>query len=62
MFCKNYQAALAQARANANFSGVPWVVISDTCGNYRVERKGTQSEDIILREFQPRAQPNPESA
>ena len=62
MFCKNYQAALAQARANANFSGVPWVVISDTCGNYRAERKGTQSKDIILRGFQPQIRATPESA
>lgn len=38
MRCKNSQEALAQAKANANFFKIPFMVFSDTSGNWRCER------------------------
>jgi hypothetical protein len=35
---RDYAKARAQAQANANQTGVPWVVFTDTSGNLRVER------------------------
>ena len=38
MFCKSYQQATKQAKANAKYFGIPYVVFNDTSGNWRCER------------------------
>lgn len=37
MRCKDHAEAVKQAKANANRSGDPWVVLSDTSGNWHAE-------------------------
>lgn len=39
MFAGTYKQAVAQAKANANQTGVPWVLYTDTAQNYRVCRQ-----------------------
>ena len=39
MFCKNLEQARKAAQANANQTGVNWVVFIDTSGNCRCERQ-----------------------
>jgi hypothetical protein len=38
MFCRSYSEATKQAKANARYFNVPYVVFSDQAGNWRCER------------------------
>jgi hypothetical protein len=42
----NMGQAREQAQANADSSGVPWVIFKDSSGNLRVERQQSQ-QDVI---------------
>lgn len=51
MICKSLDEARHQARNNARSNGAPWVIFTDTAGNFRTERQGTQSD--ILETHKP---------
>lgn len=48
--------ALAQAQANADWTGVTWVVFSDTCGNWHCERQSTGPKNVDVEIVHPRPQ------
>lgn len=47
--------ARKQAQANANQTGVPWVIFTDTSGNYHAERQSTgpKNPDVIREVIHP---------
>lgn len=48
----NLTQARQIAQANADYTGVPWVIFTDTSGNLRAERQSTQKN--VSEVIQPR--------
>lgn len=55
MFCKNHDEAIKQAQANADRSGIAWVIVRDTNGNWHAESSQVTSPDAecVVRTIEP---------
>jgi hypothetical protein len=49
MYCVSHATASAAAQANANATRVPWIVFTDSSGNWRCEKLSSTRPDSSVR-------------